>query len=191
MKTKIIASAIAILTTQAAFAEEHKNDLQWNNVEVDYVAQDIEGAGDFDPKGVSIKGTKLIHDNIFLVGGYTYASESLNGSSIENENLSVGVGYQKPISSRASVYSTLTYEDYEVENIDFDGFNVAVGMRYLANENLELDTRVTNINIDGDNELAFKAKGYYKVKEDLFVGLGYNFYQGNNGQLEAGVRYSF
>lgn len=191
MKKRIIASFIAILSTQTAFAGEHTNDIQWNNLELDYVAQDIEGAGNFDPKGISLKGTRLINDNVFFVGGYTYASESLAGSTIENENLSVGFGYQKPISTKTSVYSTLTYEDYEVENVDFDGFNVALGMRYLANEKLELDTRVTNINIDGDNELAFKAKGYYKIQEDLSLGLGYNFYQGNNGQLEAGVRYSF
>ena len=194
MKKTILASIATLLLTQNIFADNHEGSkIEWNNLEIDYVQNDIEGAGSFKPKGISWRGTKLINDNVFVVAGFSHTSDDIRRIDIEMETISLGLGYQHSYSNLTSVYTTLTYENYDSNelNINEDGFNVALGLRHLATSDLELDTRLTYVNVDGNDEFAFKAKGYYKVYEDLFLGLGYNFYEGDNGQLEAGIRYSF
>ena len=196
MKKRILATITTLLITQSVFAHNHEESkIQWNNLEIDYVENDVDGAGTIKPKGASFKATKLINENIFAIAGVSHISESIQSLDMEITNISVGLGYQHAYSNQVSLYTMATYEDYqsEVENIDIDlnGFNIALGLRYLANPNFEVDSRITYVDIEEENEIALKVKGYYQIKNDLFVGLGYNFYEGNNGQLEAGIRYSF
>jgi hypothetical protein len=195
MKKTILASITAMLLTQTAFANDQKQKVEWNNLEIDYIQYNVESVDPLEPKGISIKATKLINDNFFVAASYLHATDKLNNVDVDLEILSLGLGYQHRLSDKSSLYTMVTYENYKKDDLeidlDLDGYNIAVGFRHLVTPNFELDTRITNEHLEDENLLVLKAKGYYKIENNLSLGLGYNISEGGLGQLETGIRYSF
>ncbi len=192
MKRTIIAGIAGLLSFNASAAAP-----SWDFIKAGYVQIDIEEAGDFEPKGFELQGFKAIGENFYLTGSYSQLSEDEYDVEVDLDSLSIGGGYRYGITQSTDVFTEITYE-YENVEVDYgyfsddeddNGFGVAVGVRSMVTDSLELRGAVRYIDIvEDDTELEFGADYFFSPQ--FALGATYVFAD-DADLLGISVRYNF
>lgn len=168
MIKKLLGVTLALLTIPA-FA----GDLRYTYVEAYY--QDIE-LDDFDADGdgFAIRGSFALTDDWFMIVGYQAADFD---PGVDFDHAYLGAGYRTPINDRVDLFATVSYLTADVSadgfnSIDDDGFGVAVGVRGLVTDQLELAGSFGYSDLDnGVDGTAISAGALYSFTEAFALGL--------------------
>ena len=195
----------------AAFGVTHAENSVTNGFSYDYlegtyqsatIEQTIDGATiGVDPTGISIGGSKLLTDNIFVTASYN----SLTANSLKYQGTaysvkttvsgtSFGVGFRMPINEKldlavhvASIQGTTKASGLGLAISDsINSTPITAGVRFMAAPNVELQTSYTYD--DGDSSYFFGG-GVGITKEIAIIG-GYNKVDGGSSAI-VGLRYNF
>ncbi|MBB1473165.1 MULTISPECIES: diffusible signal factor-reguated Ax21 faimly protein [unclassified Luteimonas] len=125
MKRSLIALTLAAALPFAASAAE---GVTYNYVEAGYQATN----GDIDADGVGVNGSFSFHPNFHVFGGYS--SQEIDDTSLDVDQLKVGLGYNLEISPRADLLARVAYQKLDAgrvlgTDLEFDGWSTEVGVR--------------------------------------------------------------
>ena len=130
MKKSLLALTLLAALPFAASAAE---GVSWNYVEGGYVATNTDG-GDAD--GWALGGSFAIAPNFHLFGNY--GNQKIDGTSIDFDQLRLGVGYNREISPKADLVTRVAYEKFDAGGIsDYNGWSAEVGVRGAFNPMFE------------------------------------------------------
>jgi hypothetical protein len=204
---KIALSTIMLAALGVAHAESSAtNGFSYDYVQATYesatIEQNIDGTTiGVDPTGVSIAGSKLLTDNIFVTASYN--SLSANSFKVDGTSYAVkttvsgtsfGVGFRMPVNEKI---------DFNVQIDSIQGTTKASGLgldisetinstpltaevRFMAAQNVELQASYTYD--DGDSSY-FVGGGVGITKEIAIIG-GYTKVDGGSSAV-VGLRYNF
>jgi opacity protein-like surface antigen len=194
MKTK----HLLLITTLSATCSTLAASPDWDFVELGYVSADIDGVSEVSPAGFNIGASKLLGENIFIVGSFSRLSDNYEGVDLDLDQSSLGVGYRYAMTENTDLYTVLSYEYIKVKASD-DGFSVSdddngtgltAGIRSRLSSNLEVDASLAVIFSGSDNETTFGVGINYYFTDNFAAGLGYT----RSDDLEtigASLRYAF
>ena len=130
MKKSLLALTLLAALPFAASAAE---GVSWNYVEGGYASTNT-NAGDAD--GWNLGGSVAIAPSFHLFG--SYGSQEIDGTSIDFDQLRLGVGYNREISPKADLVTRVAYEKFDAGNlIDYTGWSAEVGVRGALHRNFE------------------------------------------------------
>lgn len=195
MKKLITLSALsAAMLISPAYAAAPK----WNLIEVDYNMLDVEDSSSFDPQGLSLFGSFLLNDNVFIAGSFSRTSDDFEEVDFDFDQTSIAVGYRYGYSATTDFYGAVSYEDVEVKgssrfgtaSVDDDGFGLTAGVRSMLTPKFELGASLTYLNLDSDNDTSFSIDAYYYFSEQVAAHFGFQTADLVDG-YSVGIRYAF
>ena len=134
--------------------------------------QSIEIDNDFGPDpdgdGLAVEVSFDIANNWDLLG--EYGKGDLN-FGLDYDVTSFGVGYHAPFSDRVDLYAALTYESRDFGFADDSGYGIAVGVRGYASDKVELQGRVSYIDIGDFDDTSIGGTALYEFNERFALGL--------------------
>ena len=150
MKKSLLAVTLLAALPFAASAAE---GVSWNYVEGGYAATNTDG-GDAD--GWGLGGSVAIAPNFHLFGAY--GNQEIDGTSIDFDQLRLGVGYNREISPSADLVTRVAYEKFDAyvmagyeDGDQYDGeFYGRLGAQAKFNQNWGLSGDVKFV--DGDTQ---------------------------------------
>jgi hypothetical protein len=180
----------------------HATDLNYDYIEVGYAAVDFDDF-DQDLKGVFVRGSFLIADQVYLFGGYADGETDRfggpgGGGRIASTGYTLGLGYRYGIGPGTDFNFGAAFERSKVEGkggLSFlgsdseNGYSVAVGMRHLVTRQFEIGADVTYIDVaDDDTILTFGA--LWHITDLVAVGGSYSL--GSDADaIAGGIRFKF
>lgn len=175
MKKLLLGSALLLAFSQVSANEGPK----WDSLSIGY--QDVDAAG-VDVSGFSFSGSKLVSDNVFIFGNLSMNSDTIGGVDFDLDTTTLGLGYRHNISNTTDFFGTLSYEKIETEvsgrglsgGADGNGYGLAIGVRSMVTEKLELLGSIGYLDIEDDSEGEFTLGASYHFTESFSLGLGYN-----------------
>lgn len=188
MKKSIL--AIALLTCSSAALAEGPN---WNTASVSYLDTDFAtDYGDVGFDGVGLNGSFAFNDNWLVVADYQGISAEENGSELELDFTSVGVGFYKQISETTDFYTTLTSEHMKLSASVYDssasesesGVGAGLGIRSMLTPSFEVDASVSYLVFDGEGITRSQVNGFYYLTENMAIGLGYELFRPSDTQMD-------
>ncbi len=131
---------------------------------------------DFNADGdaLGIDGSFAFHEDFHAFASYAAADLDFG---VDATTFDIGVGYNTELSNVVDAYARLSYEYVEVDipgfgSDDDNGFGFAVGMRFAATEQLELEGAIEYVDLnDSGNETALVLGGLYSFTPAFAVGL--------------------
>lgn len=162
-------TALLLATASVAAAEDFSYDyfnLGYGVVEFDDL--------DVDGDAISIDGAFAVADNYHLFAMYEMGDFDFD---IESTSYNLGIGYNTPVSETLDLVARLSYEYVEVDaplvqSVDDNGFGLGVGLRFAANEQLELNAGLDYVDLsDSGDDTAFNAAALYNFNEVFSVTL--------------------
>lgn len=179
MKKLVLASALLLSmgTIQAA------ESVRWDSASLSYQSVDIDGD---KLTGFGISGTKLVSDNLFIVGSYASVSDDIDvfGSKVDVDfnTLSVGLGYRHAISTTTDFFGIVSYQNMEVEasfqgnfeDVSENGYGLEAGLRSLVTAQLELSGSISYVDIADESETGFNVSAMYHFTDQFSAGVGYS-----------------
>ena len=130
MKKSLLALTLLAALPFAATAAE---GVSWNYAEAGYAATN----SDADADGWALGGSVAIAPNFHLFGNY--ASQEIDNTSFDFDQLRLGVGYNREISPKADLVTRVAYEKFQGDDFtvggvrfpgdDLDGYSAEVGVR--------------------------------------------------------------
>ena len=231
MATRHRMLALAVVVAIGAPTAAGAQDLSFTHIEGGYIAgfvNDVEESGAFTDNGRFeletdsggggfIGGAWEFWENMHLFGDYSSASQELEVSDGINTDdgefdvvrWRIGVGYAYPLSSTASVYGRLSFDNAELKDVrvagfdldadvDDDGIGGEVGMIWAATQTLHLQghvryTSVGEVVTEGadtfDSDTLVGLNGRWYFRPDIALITGYEF--GKITTWNLGVRFAF
>ena len=199
MKRTLVAAAIATFSMNAFSAQTFSDGPAWDFVEAGYQVADVDDVDVFEPSGFDIEGSMLVGENFFVNGGYRNLDDEEMGVELELSQLSLGVGYRYGMTKSTDVFATVSFENldaevnFEGENFfagDENGFGVAIGVRSMVIDQLELTAQVKQIELDETSNTGFKAGINYYFTPAFAIGATYED-RDEFSFTGAHVRYAF
>jgi hypothetical protein len=221
-------AAMALLLLVSAGAQAEK--LSFNYIEADYQVVDVDvdesvsvGADSFafetdDDAGFQVAAAWEFYGHFHLFAAYSQASNDFEGTETIAGSVTTtsgdfdviraraGVGYGWPLNDRWSMYSRLTWDyielddidvgDLSFDNLDDDGVGFEAGLRWLLLPSLELQAygRYSDVGKldDGtgfDDDILGGLQGRWYVTERFAVQAGYEV--GDINTFGGGLRFAF
>lgn len=174
-KNKIALLLLSTIIASPAVLAETPN---FNFVSGGYLNTDIDD--ELDGDGITLDGSVLVSENVFLSGQYQTVDFSDDGVDLDLNWLSAGIGYRMAVSANTDVYGLATYENIETEasyygsslSDDENGYGFTAGVRSLVTSNIELDGQIGYIDID-DSDTFLSAGARYYFNKNFSVGANY------------------
>ncbi|WP_434928859.1 porin family protein [Shewanella sp. HL-SH2] len=178
MKEVVLASVLLFSVGSIQAAES----IRWDSASLSYQTVELD---EYDMSGFGISGTKLLNENIFVLGSYASVSDDVNvyGSNVDLEfnRLSLGLGYRYPVAKTTDLFGIVSYEKMGVEasyqgNSDDDsenGFGLQGGVRTLVAENIELSGALNYVDIGDASETGINLSAMYHFTEQFSASIGY------------------
>jgi len=172
MFKKLLLGTALVFAMSPAFA----GDLSYNFIELGYQKADLDDdlAGfSVDGDGFGIGGSFEVGESWFIGVGYSTIGFDFG---IDLDQISVGGGYHAGLSDRTDFFATLSYLSVEVSasgfgSIDEDGYGVAIGVRSMLTDNVELNGSIGYSDLgDGADGTAFNVGALYSFTESFAVG---------------------
>ena len=130
MKKSLLALTLLVAAPFAASAAE---GVSYNYVQGGYAATNTDGA---DADGWGLDGSVAIAPNFHLFGNY--ASQEIDNTSFDFDQLRLGVGYNREISPKADLVTRVAYEKFDAGRLaDYTGWSAEVGVRGALHRNFE------------------------------------------------------
>ncbi|MDF2178355.1 outer membrane beta-barrel protein [Aliiglaciecola sp. CAU 1673] len=188
---------LAALTGAAMFsASVLAAQPNWNNVQLSYAKLDIDDT-DISANGLDLSGSVLVGSNYILQGNFLSVSDEIFGVDVDLDWTSIGMGYRHAITGNTDVFGIVSYESVELsassrfdsESEDDNGYGLAIGVRSMLNDNIELKGVISRIDIE-DAETFIEGSVAYYFAPQFAVGAGYKV--GDDMDLfTISARYSF
>lgn len=193
---KSVATALMLLCANSALANQSPS---WDTLAISYLTSDAEYG---EHKGFGISGTKLITDDIFVVGGYSSVSDDVRvwtyNINHEYNNLGLGLGFRNAISETTDIYAAASVHRLEFvasangssESVSDTGVGLELGIRTMANEEVELNAALSHISVEDESEVGISVGAMFSFTERF--GLGFGIGRTDNAtQLNATARFNF
>jgi hypothetical protein len=176
----------------------HATDLNYDYLQAGYAEVDFDDI-DEDLTAVSLGGSFLVAERIYLFGSYTDGqTDRFAGGRLETTGYTLGAGYRYGVGPQTDFNFAAAFEYADVEGtggLSFlgsdseSGYSLTVGVRHLVSEAFELDADVTYVDI-ADDDTILTVGGLWHINPQVAVGLGY--FTGSDAQgFEGGVRFKF
>ena len=176
----------------------HATELNYDYLEAGYAEVDFDDV-DEDLTGITIGGSFLVAEQIYLFGRYTDGrTDRFAGGRLESTGYTLGMGYRYGVGPQTDFNFAAAYEYADVEGtggLSFlgsdseNGYSLTVGVRHLAAQAFELGADVTYVDI-ADDDTILTVGGLWHVNQQVALGLGY--FTGSDAQgFEGGVRFKF
>lgn len=174
MKLRTLIAAGAMLPLGAV-----AQDLDYTYVEAAYV--DDAGPLDIDGDGLSLHGSVLITDKVFLLGEYW----SYDNRNFDTTSYSIGAGMRWGLKPELDLIADLGWVHAEIDrpvlpDIDDDGFQVGVGLRSRVHDAIEVDAGIRYVDVF-DSDTFLTVNGRYYLTPNVAAGLGLRFNDGDTG----------
>lgn len=165
----------------------------YNYIEGYYGQVDFDDLG-IDGDGLGVGGSFAVADSFHVFGGYSMIDLDFG---VDADELSLGIGYNTPISDVVDVVARLAYVRAEIDipgfgSLDEDGYGAGIGLRGMATPQLELNGDITYVDLgSGSGDTSFGAGFLYHFSDAFGAGLSGNWdddatsYQ-LNGRLSFG-----
>lgn len=195
MHNKFAFLAVAVLAWSGA---AHASDLNYDFIEVGYAVVDFD---DFnaDLKSVTIGGSFLASDEIYVFGGYSDGeTDRFAGGRLAVTGYTLGLGYRLGLTRQTDINFAAAFERARVEgkgafsplgSDSENGYSLTVGMRHLVTREFELGADVTYVDISGDDTI-LTIGGLWHLTDLVAVGLQY-FIGSDATGYEGGIRFKF
>lgn len=188
--------------------------LSYNYLDARYISQDVDittsdGLGLFATdeiglEGFSIDGSMLIHENVYLFAGYDQQrSDTVNlvlagNGKYEIDTITAGLGYRVSMAPDTDFNISAAWvreegkgvDGLNVPEIDDDGYRIALGIRHLLSEFLELNAGASYINIFDDDVTSFTAGLLGHLTPRFAIGAAYAVNSDADG-FSVGLRLKF
>jgi len=179
MKKMILAASLVCIAGLAHAVESPK----WDMVQLGYLSVDLDDDISFD--GFGIAGSKLLGENVFIMGAYGRLSEDVDvvGDSVDLDYtpLSVGLGVRHPVAPNIDIFGVVSYEDVELkasysgdsDSVSDNGYGFSAGVRAMVIPSLELSGSLNYINME-ESETGFGVSAHYYFTDQFSLGAGYS-----------------
>jgi len=172
-------------TDSATGAEPGQAHFNYTYAELDLALVDVDAPGADSEIGVQVVGSYRAWRDLFVRASYLDS-----GGDADLSLLKVGAGWAVPIQPALDVYGLFSIAHVEVGNGDDTGWALEGGVRYMANEQIELNGLIEVVDFE-DKELGLGLGGRYYFDEQLSVGLNYETISDFVDIVTLGVRYQF
>jgi len=157
-----------------ALAQQPASNFDYTYVDVGYVDGEA-NAGPFevDGDGLALRGSLALGSKLHVFG--EYSTLDLDGG-VDTTALTVGVGLHHALQSNLHFVGELGYVNAEVAtpfgDADDDGLGLSAGLRYRANQDIELEGTIHYVDLDDSNtSLALRARYFFTPSFALTGGL--------------------
>jgi len=135
--------------------------------------------------GFGVSGTKLISEDFFIVGSYSFVSDDVDvfrsKVDIDFNTQYLGLSYLQAMSDNTNLFGIISYQDVDIdasfqensEDKSENGYGLQVGMRSLVTENIELRSSLSFAEIADASETGFDFSAMYHFTEQFSAGAGY------------------
>jgi len=161
---------------------------RYTYVEAGYFNFDLDDVN-VDGDGFNVGGSLALTDLIHVVASYSDGETDQFNLDFSELDLAVGLNYR--LQPGLDVVGRVGYVDTEVENFDDDGYSLEGLLRWMANEQLELDAGVKYVDLDDSgSDTAFQVAALYSIMPNLALGAGLSV-SDDVTQWTLGGRYYF
>lgn len=144
MKQLALAS-LATIAIASPFAAYSHDRLQYDYVEGGIADTSLkDGTGESSDTGTFVNGSLRLSSNIFFRGEVESAHYDDNIGS-DSLRLAAGIGFRKSVTTEQStptdIYAIVGVEKHDLDSansIDYEGYHLAVGLRFLLTATIEL-----------------------------------------------------
>lgn len=180
--------------------------LSYNYLDARYTSQDVDvtASDEIGMEGFSIDGSILIHENVYLFAGYgQQRSDTVNllllgNGKLEFSAITAGFGYRVAMAPDTDFNISAAWVREEGEGVDGlnipkeddDGYRIALGVRHLLSEFLELNAGASYINIFDDDVTSFNVGLLGHLTPRFAIGAGYMVNSDADG-FNVGLRLKF
>lgn len=128
--------ALAVLLAAAPLAAQADESLKYSYVEAGYLNADIDST---DGDGFQLRGSALVHKNVYLFGGY--GSASADDAGIDLTDTQFGAGFRWGVAPRADLLAEVSHISQKNEVAGFSqsysGVRVGGGVRGRMADSVE------------------------------------------------------
>jgi outer membrane usher protein FimD/PapC len=175
----------ALIATGAMFAAvpfaAQADSLGYSYWQLGYASVDVDGLTD-QMDGYAVGLSYEVTDRIFINAGYSDVGSTEAGFDIDEQDLSLGVGYAYPLTPNNDLIGRIGYvrAEAEIESLGSgsdDGYSLGVGWRGRPLDSIELEAAVNYIDLSdaGDTtSFGLGAFWYFTPQVALAVGGSYN-----------------
>jgi len=185
LRTLIVAGAMLPLGAAA-------QDLDYTFVEAAYVDSELDaGPLDIDGDGLSLAGSVLITDSVFLFG--EYSSYDYDGN-VDAESYALGAGMRWGLKPELDLVGDIGWVHAELDrpalpDIDDDGIQLGIGLRSRVHDAIEVQAGIRYLDLD-DSDTYLTLGGRYYLTHNVAVGLGLRLNDDDTG-WSLGLRAEF
>lgn len=174
MKKLLLASSLFLALGSAQAAEAPK----WDFVDASYLSTKADGDR-FN--GLGLSASKLINENVFVLGSYSYQNIDEDQYEADINGFSAGVGYRHAVAENTDVFGAVEYiyvdADAEVSgggsfSDSENGYGMKLGVRSMLTNEFEVQGVVNYVDLDG-SDTSFTVKGLYHFNKQFALGAGF------------------
>jgi len=185
----IAATSAALLTLGASLASAA--ELHYDYIEGGYESVDLDNPS-VDGDGLFLGGSVLVTQSLFLRAEYEYADFD---RGVDARELDLGVGVRFPAAPDIDLTLSGGYVDAEVDtrfgDFDDDGFFVGGGVRWLVNDQVELNGGLDYVDLDeSGDDVVVKLGGVVHLQRQLALVAGVDIAD-DADTIKLGLRYHF
>lgn len=165
-------SLVLLLLVFSASASAQGFD--YNFLQLNYGYVDLDEIS-VDGDGIGMSGSFALNPDWHVFGDYQTAGLDFG---IDVSTFGAGIGYNTEMSDTVDLFARLSYQYIELDvpglpGDDDTGYGFGVGMRYAANEDLELIAGIDFVDYgDGGDDTAVSIGGLYSFNDAFALGLG-------------------
>lgn len=159
--------------------------MSYSYLEAGYAETEIEADDvDMDGDGYRISGSLAIAPTYHIIVDYSTADLEVENFNIgaDVETISIGFGYNRPISQRADAIGRILYVDSSVDfdstfadaSADDSGLGMQFHLRGQVMERLEVEGGIDYVDV-GDDDTSLLLEGRYFLTDALALGAGVRF----------------
>jgi hypothetical protein len=165
-------SLVLLLLVFSASASAQGFD--YNYLQLNYGNVDLDDTS-LDGDGIGMSGSYAINPDWHVFGDYQTAGLDFG---VDVSRFGAGIGYNTEMSDIVDLFARFSYQYFELDEPglpgdDDTGYGFGIGMRYAANEDLELNAGIDFVDYgDGGDDTAVSIGGLYSFNDAFALGLG-------------------
>jgi hypothetical protein len=187
MNAKFLLAGLAALP----FAAQADNNFDYTYVEGGYLSSSTDaGPFDVDGDGLGIRGSLGLNETLNLFADYTTEDFDFG---VDSSVFDVGAGGHWALKDNLDFVGELAWikveTDFQNGSADDDGLGLSGGLRYRANDKVELQGMLNYTDV-ADADASFGFSGRYYLSKAFAIGAGLLLNDGDTA-WNIGVRASF